>query len=202
MLACGGGTGAPGAQARTASPSAAPVSAKPLAAHPADFGAVVMQECPAPETGDLAGFAAAYRTGIPAHDRLAAAAAAVAQAGPVDTWVVSLAANADAHPAWCKGSLGFAYGYEGQDKAPVATSFALVFKDEATARTVYAQVAPNLFAGGASAESAGFGANSTIRNNPSILWLVWQRGSRVAYLLCQDVDTCLAAAKAMDARLV
>jgi hypothetical protein len=160
-----------------------------------------MRECPAPETGPFAGFVAAYRADVPQHVRLTAAAASISKGGPADTWVASLAADPAAHPAWCRGSLGFAYDDEGQSKAPVATSFALVFKDEASAHAAYLDAAPNLFAGGSSGAGAGFGADSRIRDEGTILWVVWQRGAKIDYLLCQDVDTCMAAARSMDARL-
>ena len=174
-----------------ASATPAPVSAKSVAAQPADFAPQRLTVCPGPETGDLAGFAAAYRVGIPYHDLVVAAAALAAQAN-AETWVAALAAP-DAKPEVCHGALGFGYAPRQQGKEPDVTSIIVVFKDAASAQSLYPQVQANLVPHPTkTGDSTGLGANSALTDSGDAQLLIWQRGRVVSYLLTQDVDNWMS----------
>jgi hypothetical protein len=194
VVACG--SSSPGA---TATPSSAQASAQSLAARPADFTPVALQSCPAPETGDFASFVAAYRTGVRFQDALAPVAAAV-KAANADTWTVSMAAP-DAAPAVCKGALGFAYTPRATGAEPTVISIVFVLSDAASAKTTYAQIQPNLVGRGTTGTQTGFGPDSALRDDGSTQFLIWLRGTRIAYLLTQDTSSWKEGAKAVDTRL-
>jgi hypothetical protein len=193
-VACGSST-----PATSASPSAARATAQSLTARPADFTPVALQTCPAPETGDFAAFVAGYRTGIPFHDPLVAVASSVKQAS-ADAWAASMAAP-DADPAVCKGALGFGYNPRASGPEPAVVSFVFVLPDAAAGKTVYAQIQPKLVAHGTPGASTGFGSDSALQNDGTSQRLVWLRGSRIAFLLIDDVSSWKEAAKALDTRL-
>lgn len=197
LVACGS---SPTSATSSPTPRPSPIDAKDAVARPGDFPPQALTACPSPETGDMAGFAAAYNHKVPYYASFAAVAAVVAQANP-DNWVSSLAAP-DASPAVCKGNLGFGYTPRKTGKEPSVTSMAYVFKDDQSAATAYASAQPYLVrVPSTSRDATGLGANSAISDSGGSQLLIWQHGKVVSYLLTQDVDNWLQGAKAVDSRL-
>ena len=202
LVACGSGQGAPpsAASPATPAPTAKAVVAKTAVAQPADFAPQALTVCPAPETGDLGGYAAAYRTGIPAHDAYAGFAAVVSRAG-AESAVASLAAP-DAGPEVCRGALGFAYKGRQVGKEPAVVSIVAVFKDAAAAQAASPEIKAALKISPPSyVDASAFGPDAKIQDNGEFQLLFWRRDAVISVLLTQEVDNWSAGAHAIDRRL-